>query len=167
MYIFEAIVCLVSLAGYGYLIFYSLGLDSPKKFWDGPGAFPFVLSVLCLILCIIWAIDIFSKIRKVRKGATDNTIAEKNTKQGFLKRIVELWSNSEIRNLTIIIALTVLYVLVLMPLTGFVISTLLFLFSTIFLFYERKWLTAIIVSVVTTGVVYLLFTFVFHLPLPR
>ena len=53
-----------------------------------------------------------------------------------------------------------------MPLVGFVISTFLFLFVSVMLFYG-KWPAALIVSVSMSLALYVLFQFVLHLPMPR
>lgn len=165
MFIFEAIVCITSLLGYGYLFIHSIGLKSPKQFWDGPGSFPSVLSALCFLLCIVWLIDLL--LNKKKRKSQEQTTVSSQKQQGIVNKILSLWHDSQVRNLSIIVVLTVLYILVLIKTIGFVISTVVFLFTTIFLFYEKKWLTALIVSFVTTGVVYLLFTYIFHLPLPH
>lgn len=50
---------------------------------------------------------------------------------------------------------------------GFVISTLLLLAVTVFLFNERRWFVIALVSVLGTSVFYYVFRIIFKVPLPR
>lgn len=50
---------------------------------------------------------------------------------------------------------------------GFVVSTLLLLAVTVFLFNERRWFVIALVSVLGTSVFYYVFRIIFKVPLPR
>ena len=51
--------------------------------------------------------------------------------------------------------------------TGYVVATPVFIAGTILVFNEKKWYRIILISVVTTAVLYSVFRIVFRVPLPR
>ncbi|MEH7524237.1 tripartite tricarboxylate transporter TctB family protein [Bacillus sp. JJ1503] len=88
------------------------------------------------------------------------TIREKkaNTKEFF--------SRLEIKRGFVFIFLTVAYIFVLIPLLGFMISTLLFLFVGILFYKEIRWYTASLVSIGMIGFIYLIFVQLMNIRLP-
>ncbi|WP_407635913.1 tripartite tricarboxylate transporter TctB family protein [Sediminispirochaeta smaragdinae] len=124
----------------------------------GPGVFPSILSTIILICSVLWCIDsLVAYLKHQKSTGTQEAHDSPNGLFHFTK---------ESRRLAIIIILTVLYILILMPLVGFVISTFLFLFVSVMLFYG-KLSSALIVSVLLSLVMFVLFQFVLHLPMPR
>lgn len=162
--LFELIMSILSACGYVYLFVYSLGLKRPKQFWDGPGSFPAVLSALCFLLCLIWIVD---AVKAYKNSKNNKKESVESTETGLVAFLRKQWANSQVKNLAVGIVLVLLYLLVLIPLVRFTFATFIFLFAAIYVFYDHKWLTALIVSAVTAAGIYFLFKYALHLPLPR
>jgi len=158
MFILELVVSAITSLLFLFLLLTSLGMEGTGNPMVGPGVFPSILSSIILICSILWCIDSVVAYLKYRKSTDAREVPDSN------KRLFHL--TKEGRRLAIIIILTVLYIMVLMPLVGFVISTFIFLFVTVMLFYG-KWPAALIVSILLSLVMYVLFQFVLHLPMPR
>lgn len=158
MILFELLLSTVTTALFVFFLATSLKMDAYGNPLVGPGAFPAILSTIIIICSILWMIDsVIAVIRHRKLGETEGKGAGSSS-------VFKL--SLEGKRLAIIIILTVLYILVLMPLIGFVFATLLFLFVSIMYFY-RKWLPALIVSSSMSLALYLLFHFVLRLPMPR
>lgn len=54
-----------------------------------------------------------------------------------------------------------------MRLTGYIVATPLFIAGSMLIFNEKKWHRVVLVSVVTTAVLYSVFRMIFRVPLPR
>lgn len=158
MFILELVVSAITSLLFLFLLLTSLGMEGTGNPMVGPGVFPSILSSIILICSILWCIDSVVAYLKYRKSTDAREVPDSN------KRLFHL--TKEGRRLAIITILTVLYIMVLMPLVGFVISTFIFLFVTVMLFYG-KWPAALIVSILLSLVMYVLFQFVLHLPMPR
>lgn len=159
MFAFELSVCLACMAGFGYLFVDALGMPYPQEFWDGPGAFPAVLSTLLFLLCLYWLVDtVLGRMRNLRKSEAEISASAPQEPGN---------TQTEWKRLVLIISLTVLYIMVLMPLITFPFATFVFLFITIKIFSQKGWLLPFIVSVVATGIVVLVFNYVLYLPMPR
>jgi len=116
---------------------------SPKVFPQFVSACLFILSLVLLIQGIT-GIKKESEQKKV-KLALNNI---------FLLKILTM----------IILAFFYLRIL---PLTGYIISTPLFLAGSMLLFNEKRWFLIVPVSIVATALLYILFRIVFKIPLPR
>ena len=116
---------------------------SPKVFPQFVSACLFILSLVLLIQGIT-GIKKESEQKKV-KLALNNI---------FLLKILTM----------IILAFFYLRIL---PLTGYIISTPLFLAGSMLLFNEKRWFLIVTVSIVTSVLFYILFRIVFKIPLPR
>jgi len=158
MFILELIVSAITSLLFLFFLVASLGMEGSGNPLVGPGVFPTILSTIVLICSVLWLIDSLLAYLRYRKNVGSQ---EAHVSQGGLFHL-----SKEGRRLVIIIILTILYILVLMPLVGFVISTFLFLFVSVMLFYG-KWPAALIVSVSMSLALYVLFQFVLHLPMPR
>lgn len=158
MVLFELILSTVTTFLFVFFFITSLKIEGYGNPLVGPGVFPAILSTIVVICSILWVIDSAVAYKKFRKAGKP----QDNVPIGF--GILKL--SPEGKRLAIIIVLTVLYILVLMPLTGFIISTFLFLFASIMYFY-RKWLPTLIVAFSMSLALYLLFHFVLRLPMPR
>ena len=180
MVAFELIVCLLCLSGFGYLFIDALRMPYPQQFWDGPGAFPAVLSLLLVAACLYWLADtIIAQMRLSRKtgvieitpdvptvrpvsasGEAPQQDCRDRKSEAILKR-------EEYKRLGIIILLTILYIMVLMPLVTFPVATALFLCVAVKLFTGKGWLVPIATSLAATAAVWAVFSFVLYLPMPR
>lgn len=158
MFMIELIVSAVTFLLFLFFLVTSLGMESSGNPWVSAGVFPSILSLIILICSILWLIDSFVAYMRHRKDVGQQ---ESHNSLGGLFHL-----SKESKRLLIIIILTLLYILVLMPLVGFVIATFLFLFISIMLFYG-KWRSALIVAVSMSLVLYVLFQFILHLPMPR
>jgi hypothetical protein len=160
MFAFELVVCVLCLSGFVYLFSDALRMPYPQQFWDGPGAFPAVLSSLLVLLCIYWLVDTIighmhkSRIPEVEISASE-VIPSREEKR------------EEIKRLGIIIILTILYIMVLMPLITFPIATFVFLFITIKFFSGKGWILPLVISLLATLFLYVVFTYLLFLPMPR
>jgi len=116
---------------------------SPKVFPQFVSACLFILSLVLLIQGIT-GIKKESKQKKV-KLALNNI---------FLLKILTM------------IILAFFYIRIL-PLTGYIIATPLFLAGSMLLFNEKRWFLIVTFSIVTTALFYILFRIVFKIPLSR
>ena len=55
----------------------------------------------------------------------------------------------------------------LLPLTGYVVATPPFIAGIMLVFNEKRWLKIVATSIITTGLLYILFRIIFRVPLPR
>ncbi len=160
MFAFEIVVSVLCLSGFAFLFYDALRMPFPQQFWDGPGSFPAILASLLFVLSLYWLITtIVGQMRKSKVPEAEKS-ASVDTSTKALKR-------EEIKRLAIIIALTILYIMVLMPLITFPIATLVYLFITIMLFTRKGWVIPLVVSASATLFVYLVFNYVLYLPMPR
>ena len=158
MFILELIVSTITSLLFLFFLVTSLGMEGTGNPLVGPGVFPSILSSIILICSILWLIDSAVAFHRSRKSIETKEVSV--SMQGLFHL------SNESRRLAIIIILTVLFIFVLMPLVGFVISTSIFLFISVMLFYG-KWSVALIVAFSLSLVMYVLFQFVLHLPMPR
>jgi putative tricarboxylic transport membrane protein len=160
MFAFELVVCVLCLSGFAYLLSDALRMPYPQQFWDGPGAFPAVLSSLLVLMCLYWLVDtIIGHVHKSRISEADGPASEVIPSREEKRE--------ETKRLGIIIILTILYIMVLMPLITFPIATFVFLFITIKFFSGKGWLLPLTVSSVATLFIYAVFTYILFLPMPR
>src|SRR5690554_5265225 len=149
---FELVASAITSTLFTYFLVISLKLKAKGSVMVGPGIFPAILSAVVLISSILWFIDSLL-IYLSNKGE------EKEEKALFT-----LSANN--RRLIIIIILAMLYIIVLMPLVGFPISTFIFMFVVIMIFYG-KWKTALLASLIMSLSLFVLFRYILHLPMPR
>jgi putative tricarboxylic transport membrane protein len=55
----------------------------------------------------------------------------------------------------------------LLPLAGYVVATPPFIAGIMLVFNEKRWLKVVATSIITTGLLYILFRIIFRVPLPR
>jgi putative tricarboxylic transport membrane protein len=55
----------------------------------------------------------------------------------------------------------------LLPLVGYLVATPFFIAGIMLVFNEKRWLKIVATSVITTGLLYILFRIIFRVPLPR
>lgn len=137
-------ICLVILfAG----IYYMTGKMPQKELGLGPGDYPRVVVYGLGIMGLILSVQSFLKIRK-------KTEAEKKFERGEILQVFYL------------ILWVALYFGIL-PYSGFILLTPIFMFGMMYIFGLKKWIKMGILSVVTTVIVYILFDKFFLVLLPE
>jgi len=115
-----------------------------------PKIFPrFVCICLFLLSAILFAQGIAAK-----QGTASEGKSETGVNRAFLTR------------LGIVIMISYAYTQ-LLPVSGYVLASPLFIAGIMILFKEKSWVKIAATSVVTTGALYILFRIVFKVPLPR
>lgn len=110
----------------------------------GPGDFPEIVSIGLIICGIILAIQSIGKMEKTKK----------------------MYSANSLRDILILIFLSLLYVY-LVSYLGFLYLTPFLMFATMYLFGYRKIPYAIVISIIFTLLVYYVFYGIFKVPLPQ
>lgn len=164
MLVLELVVCVLSLMGFLFLLFSSLSIPYPQSFWDGPGAFPVVLSVILIIICLIWLFDSIKALKKARATA-DTAAGYKSVDEATAAEQEK--RRRERRSFIVISVLTILYIMVLMPLLPFPVATFIFLMASFLLFAKGAWWKSLIISAVVSVAIYLVFAYILHLPMPH
>jgi len=120
MFVLELTVCVSCLAGFAFLFFNSLNMPRPQTFWDSPGAFPAVLSIILVGICVFWLIDLL----RAQKNAKVQTAEIAENPSNIEKSAAYKEKKKKEQKLFIIISvLTIFYIMVLMPLMPFYLAT--------------------------------------------
>lgn len=128
-----------------FLVIESFSFPEGKHLLNSSRSFPMLLGYSFMALAIWQFIKTFREKKE-------------NTKESF--------SRLEIKRGVVFILLTVGYIFVLIPMIGFMISTLLFLFVGILFYKEIRWYTASLISIGMIGFVYLVFEQLMNIRLP-
>ncbi len=131
-----------------------IGLDSKYDLIVGPAVFPIVISTIVIIFSGFW---ILKQIIK-NKGRMIKEL--KQIKTNFIK------NKNFFINFLIIVLSSFCYILILMPLIGFTISTALFLFITTLYFGKMKLVKSIILSVLFSYSINYFFLHILNIYLP-
>ena len=115
-----------------------------------PKVFPQFVSACLFILSLVLLIQGITGVKK----------------ESEQKKVKLVLNNIFILKMLTMIILAFFYIRIL-PLTGYIIATPLFLASSMLLFNEKRWFMIVIVSIVATALLYILFRIVFKIPLPR
>lgn len=131
-------------------IFYMTGQMPQKEDGLGPGDYPRVIAYCVALLGFIQTVLSVRRMRRADQPTSSPRIFEKR----------------EILNIFFLTVCVAVY-LVALPYLGFIILTPFLMFMMMLLFGLRKWIKMIVVSVVSTAVVYFLFDKFFLVLLPR
>jgi len=115
-----------------------------------PKVFPQFVSACLFILSLVLLIQGITGVKK----------------ESEQKKVKLALNNIFLLKMLTMIILAFFYIRIL-PLTGYIIATPLFLASSMLLFNEKRWFMIVIVSIVATALLYILFRIVFKIPLPR
>jgi len=115
-----------------------------------PKVFPQFVSACLFILSLVLLIQGITGVKK----------------ESEQKKVKLVLNNIFLLKMLTMIILAFFYIRIL-PLTGYIIATPLFLASSMLLFNEKRWFMIVIVSIVATALLYILFRIVFKIPLPR
>lgn len=133
----------------------NLSAQSQYQFIVGPAAFPGIISVVLLLLSLIWCADV------LRKYNLNSIIME------FKSLSQSLSKDKDILIKRIIIFLgSMLYVFVLIPLLGFIISSIIYITLATLYFGKMKLIYSILLAIVITFTIYYFFSYALNLPLP-
>ncbi len=163
--LFETVVAVLSIVLWGVMLAMSLDITYPNsaQFLTGGGSFPFLLSVLLILLNGIWVIN---NVQILRKGTDDSA------QPPLLEYL--FGTKDQTRRLVLIALLVILYVFALIPLCGhihqtygFAVATLIYLIISIKLFGNLSWVKTVLVSVITTGLVFFAMNNMLMLPMPK
>jgi putative tricarboxylic transport membrane protein len=134
-----------------------------------PTVFPRFVTVGLFILSMLLLVQGLRKHRRARRermqtegAGTEEAIARRATARRATARIDRAFA----LRFAVMAALALLYSQV-VALTGYLVATPPFVAGAMLLFGERKWYRVVLVSVVTTAILYGVFRMVFRVPLPR
>ena len=162
---FETVVAGASVVLWGIMLAMSLGITYPNsaQFLTGGGSFPFLLSLLLIILNLLW---VFDNLRTLKRG-TDETAQPPLLTYLF-------GTKEQTRRLVLIAVLVILYVFALSPLCGmihptygFPIATTIYLLISVKLFGKLSWFKTILVSVLTSALIFFALNNMLMLPMPK
>ena len=160
MLIYELVVAVLFLAlSVGICVMArGLPLALAPSFWVSSGCFPFVLGAILTLLSLWWILDLLVKLKHEKNSPS----ADKKTSW-----LDELFGNRQQKlHLAIIMAGTLIFVFVLIPVLGglsreygFVLASFLFLCVTIKLFNDMKLWKVVLISAATVAIIYVVFHF--------
>jgi len=130
------------------------GMPAPSTFGLGPGGYPMLVTGVLMLLGVILAIQGLLGVRRLAAKAAEGNPPEKKA-----------LTLAEFKNIIILAASFWAYLTVMRHL-GYLISTPIFLFLFLFLYGHRKWLQMILISLITTGLTWVLFNHAFLIILP-
>ena len=139
-------IALMLLSG----LFFGLTFRFPKQTLAiAPSLFPRVISAG---LFIVAALLTLQGVRAISKGHREKS--------------AKIRSDIPLARLLPLIGISFIYTRILEP-VGYVVSTPFFIAGAMVLFNEKRWKRIVLVSVVTTVILYFLFRTIFRVPLPR
>lgn len=169
MYIFEFAIAAISIIVWGTALGMSFYITYPHSvnYWAGGGSFPFLVSVILIILNFIWAFDSIQSYRaEKRLGAA----AEQ--KPTILTSL--FGTKEQSKRLFTIMLLSMCYIFALIPLAarvnrtyGFAVSTFIFLMISIKLFGKTKWVKTIVISAAISILIFVAMYNILGLPMPK
>lgn len=171
MLLFELISSVVCICGFASLFAMALNIPYPgnANFWSGAGAFPAVLTCALTILSIWWAVDVSFRLKKAKAMSAPEGAQEKKP---FREEFIG--TRSQQKRFLFAIVAALIFVFALVPLFGnitrqfgFSIANFIFMFTTIKRFGETTWLKTAVISAVGAVIIYVVFSYVLRLPMPR
>ena len=128
-------------------------MPAPASYGLGPGGYPMLVTGVLILLGAVLSIQGWLGIRRLSR----QTDADKPG-----KKVITL---AECKGIALL-AFSFWAYLFLMKYLGYLIVTPIFLFLFLLQYGDRKWLRMILISVITTGVTWALFTYAFRIFLP-
>jgi putative tricarboxylic transport membrane protein len=137
------------------LLFYMLTYQFPHRTLAfSPRIFPRFVSVCLFIFSCVLLIQGITAVRRRAGEKRLTPIIDKGLPKAFL---IRLFSG-------ILIGYTYTRLL---PLAGYLVATPPFIAGIMLVFNEKRWLKIVATSIITTGLLYILFRTIFRVPLPR
>lgn len=140
---FIGIVLIILFAG----IFYMTGKMPQKELGLGPGDYPRVIAYL---------IGFFGLLLSSQSVLKNRSNPDKEI----------MFEKGEILQVSFLVVCVAVY-LTIMPYFGFVILTPVFMFVMMYIFGLKKWIKMVIISLVSTAIIYVLFDRFFMVLLPE
>ncbi len=135
---------------------YKIGINSVHEFVEGPGIYPFMISICLTIMGFVW---IIKSILAIKEEKMSNVI--KKMKQIEKKDFIPIFK------VALITLFSIIYVFGFIPLMGFVLSTIIYLVPLIKYFGKKSIIFSLIVAIVLSGSIYYMFSYGLKMPLPR
>jgi putative tricarboxylic transport membrane protein len=137
------------------MVFYLLTYQFPHKTLAfSPRIFPRFVSVCLLIISCVLLIQGITAVRRRTREKGPIQIIDKGLHKAFLIRLF--------------VGILIGYAYTrLLPLAGYLVATPPFIAGIMLIFNEKRWLKIVATSIITTGVLYILFRIIFRVPLPR
>ena len=133
-------------------------------FWVSSGAFPFILSVILILLSIWWALDTIARIKEEKKHGI--------VRQPWLDEL--LGNKTQKIHFAVICIAVLIYVFALIPLCGglskeygFVLASFIFLCCTIKFFNEISIPKTILISGSSVVIIYVVFHYCLKVIMPK
>ena len=158
MRLFELVSASLFFALFTAVLFLTTQMPVHRNPMTSVGVAPGILSATLVILSVRWWFDAQKRYRTAPRR-----VRQHPEKTDGETRV----SSTGGRRLVLAIASTLVYVLVLTPVITFLPATFIFLFVTMRLFSTINWKRRIVVSAALVGVIYGVFGWLLHLPLPR
>lgn len=137
------------------VLFYAFSFEFPEKnLAFSPKIFPRFVSVCLFIASAVLVLQGITSVRRLLREKTPDLGSEKTLDKVFLIRLF----------LGILIGYAYTRFL---SITGYIVATPFFIAGFMLVFNEKRWLKIVATSVVTTGLLYILFRIAFRVPLPR
>jgi hypothetical protein len=134
-------------------VFFVLTFDFPEQTLAfSPKIFPRFVSACLFLMSLLLVIQAVKALRKTKQEPKPTS--EKALDKVYLMRLSS--------GLIIGYAYTQI-----LPLTGYIVATPLFIAGIMLVFNEKKWTKIAANSIVTSGLLYVLFRIIFKVPLPR
>lgn len=146
---------LFTLVG-GYVVIGSMALKAMPGMAVGPGLFPAITGGGMLLFGFVMLVQTW--MGRVVGEPVESTTEEPSVEPDARETLIDRLYNP-------LLLLSILALILLMPVFGFVIASALFVFAMVLLGGGR-WLQAIIFSVVMTGLTYALFVFGLRVQVP-
>jgi len=128
------------------------GMPLPATFGLGPGGYPMLVTGVLMLLGAVLAIQGLLGLRRLA-AAQDSSPGKKALTLVEFKDIV-------------ILAISFWAYVTVMRYMGYLITTPIFLFLFLFLYGHRKWWQMVLISIIATGITWVLFTYAFRVYLP-
>ncbi|MDR1519846.1 MAG: tripartite tricarboxylate transporter TctB family protein [Planctomycetota bacterium] len=167
---FELAAALAAVAISAAICILSLGipLGLAPHFWAGPGAFPFLVGFIVLLLSVFWTVDALGKKARAKAAAE----APAATTPSWAEEV--FGPPDRRKRLFLVAALTLIFVFALIPAAGrisndfgFVAATFIFIFAGLRIFSGYSSRNVLVISALTAVCVYYTFEHGLLLPMPR
>jgi len=143
-------VCLMILS----VVFYALTYQFPEQTLAfSPKIFPRFVSICLFIISAILVVQGIQTVRKSSREGKPGLTGLTMSKAFFIRLCLGILIGYAYTRL--------------LPVTGYLVATPPFIAGIMLIFLEKRWLKIVATSIITTGMLYILFRIIFRVPLPR
>ena len=129
-------------------------MAKPASYGLGPGGYPMLVAGVLIVLGTILGIQGWLGMRRLSASKTDDGAPKKN-----------ILTFTELRGIALLAISFWAYVFI-VKYMGYLITTPVFLFLFLFQYGGRKWLSMVLISIISTFVTWALFVYAFRIYLP-